>query len=144
MKLPRKVGKERVYLSHAQVNALAENSGSKETLVLTLAYTGLRWGEVTGLLVRDLDALRRRVGVRQNAVAVAVGSKIIVGTPKTHKVRSVAFAAFLSIPLARQCEGKGRESMLFGDGDSYLRSDDATFPEHLTLHDLRHTAATSR
>ena len=154
--LPRRTGKERVYLTHAQVEALADASGSKGTLVRFLAYSGLRWGEATGLLVRDLDSLRRRVNVRQNAVNV--GGQIVVGTPKSHKVRSVPFPAFLSIPLARECEGKGRDSILFGPGLDYLRSPttrdgwfigacnrvratDDTFPAHITLHDLRHTAA---
>ena len=156
IKLPRKIPKARVYLSHDQVQSLADQSGSHGSLVLFLAYSGLRWGEATGLRVRDLDTLRRRVMVRENAVAV--GGKIIVGTPKTHKVRSVAYPTFLAEPLAKLCEGKGRDSILFGDGLNYQRSPDTrdgwftnackrvratdkTFPEHITLHDLRHTAA---
>ena len=51
VKLPRKAGKEKVYLSHEQVELLASSAGDKETLVLFLAYTGLRWGEVTALRV---------------------------------------------------------------------------------------------
>lgn len=40
--LPRKVKKQRVYLSHAQVEALATESKDRARLVRTLAYTGLR------------------------------------------------------------------------------------------------------
>jgi integrase len=156
IRLPRKVGKERVYLSHHQVQALAKQSRDKSTLILVLAYCGLRWGEATGLRVRDLDALKRRLTVRENAVAV--GGKIIVGTPKSHKVRSVPFPAFLSSPLADLADGKEPDSILFGDGENYQRSPDTrdgwfsgackrvrkadpSFPAHLTLHELRHTAA---
>jgi integrase len=42
--------------------------------VLLLAYTGLRWGEATGLRIRDLDMLRRAT-ISENAVEV--GSEIM-------------------------------------------------------------------
>lgn len=153
--LPRKTGKKRVYLSHDQVQLLADNAKDHSALVLFLAYTGLRWGEATGLRVGSLDMLRRRVLVQENAVNVA--GRIIVGTPKSHASRSVPFPEFLSEPLARLCEGKGRDQLVFGDGVSYMRTPDVrdgwyvyakkrsaavdkSFP-NLTLHDLRHTAA---
>ena len=53
--LPRKRGKERHYLSHAQVQLLADESRGNGTLVLFLAYTGLRWGEAVGLRIRSVD-----------------------------------------------------------------------------------------
>ncbi len=65
--LPRKVKKPHVYLTHNQVSLLVEHAGDKSTLVLTLAYTGLRWGEGVGLRVRDLNPLRHRLNVRENA-----------------------------------------------------------------------------
>jgi integrase len=40
--LPRKTGKKRVYLSHDQVKALADHAGDNGTMLLFLAYTGLR------------------------------------------------------------------------------------------------------
>lgn len=152
--LPRKKGKAKVYLSHSQVELFAKSS-SHPTLVHFLAYTGLRWGEATGLRVKHLDALRRRVRVEENAVKV--NGKIHVGTPKTHATRSVPYPPFLAEPLARLCEGKGRESILFGDGISHMviphssrgwfaaavrRAQEAErdFPR-VTPHDLRHTAA---
>lgn len=153
--LPRKTRKKHVYLSHDQVQVLADGAKDKSTLVLVLAYTGLRWGEVTGLRVSDLDMPRRRLTVNENAVNVA--GRIIVGTPKSHKKRSVPFPAFLTEPIAKLCEGKTQDDLLFGDGKSHLRSPDVrdgwfvyakkrakeadpTFP-NLTLHDLRHSAA---
>jgi integrase len=80
-------------------------------LVLLLAYTGLRWGEAIGLRIRDLDMLRRRVTVAENAVQV--GSEIFVGTPKGHKQRTVPLPAFLLPYLARECEGRDRDALLF-------------------------------
>lgn len=154
--LPRKTGKERHYLTHQQVQLLADESRLNGTLVLFLAYTGLRWGEAVRLRMRSVDMLRRRVLVQANAVNVR--GTIIPGTPNSHESRSVPFPAFLAEPLAKQCEGKARDHLVFGNGDAYLPTptpDDgwfygarkracasgAQFPPKLTLHDLRHTAA---
>lgn len=150
--LPRKVSKSKPYLSHAQVQKLADAS-TYPTLVLFLAYTGLRWGEATGLRVKHVDALRRRVSVEENAVMV--GTVIHVGTPKTHETRSVPYPAFLALPIAKLCEGKARDDLLFGDGKLHMRlpnSRDGWFAAavrrvesedmpRVTPHDLRHTAA---
>lgn len=116
--LPRKVSKSKPYLTHSQVAALASAS-AHPVLVTFLAYTGLRWGEATALRVRHVDALRRRVSVEENAVMV--GTVIHVGTPKTHENRSVPYPAFLAVPIARLCEGKGRDDLLFGDGRLHMR-----------------------
>ncbi len=152
--LPRKLKKEHRYLTHQQVQDLAGHSGEHGTLVLVLAYTGLRWGEAIGLRVRDLDMLRRRINVSVNAVEV--GGAIEVGTPKTHKRRSVAFPAFLADYLAAQCDGKQRNDLVFADehGEHLRRTrvsggSRSWFKtalaesglESMTLHDLRHTAA---
>ncbi len=151
--LPRKARKAHVYLSHEQVHALAAAS-KYPALMLTLAYCGIRWGEAVALHVKDLDMLKRRLRIEENAVEV--GAKIEVGTPKNHKRRTVPFPRFLSEPLARQCEGKGREDLLFpGPDGGYLRSARVHEDNHswfagavkragvprITPHDLRHTAA---
>ncbi|MGP9838034.1 site-specific integrase [Arthrobacter sp. 179] len=151
--LPRKVKKAHVYLSHEQVHELAAVS-KYPLLVRTLAYCGLRWGEATGLRVCDVDTGRGRLNIEQNAVAV--GGKIIVGTPKNHRRRSVPFPRFLADGLAAECAGRHREDLVFpGPDGSYLKTarvhDDnfswfasavrkADVPR-ITPHDLRHTAA---
>ncbi len=169
VKLPRKTGKARAYLSHAQVVTLAAEAKHPE-LIVFLAYTGLRWGEATGLRVKHVDVVRRRVNVEENAVEV--GSIIEIGTPKTHEKRQVRYPAFLAETVAGLARGKGREDLLFGDGRLHLRRPKATtgwfnsavrvaqaktdraidaaaargqnvpatFPR-VTPHDLRHTAA---
>jgi integrase len=116
VKLPAATRKRPSYLTHQQVARLATASGDYEALVLTLAYCGLRWGEALGLRIRDLDMLRRRASVAENAVQS--GSRIYTGTPKTHKQREVPLPGFLVTHLARQCAGKERDDLLFpGDGD---------------------------
>jgi integrase len=151
--LPRKGKKAHVYLGHEQIHALASEA-KYPTLVLVLAYCGIRWGEAVGLTVKDLDMLRRRMRIEENAVEV--GNKIVVGTPKNHKRRTVPFPAFLAESLAKQCEGKGRDGLVFaGEDGGYMRSTRVQ-EDHggwfsgavkrsgiprITPHDLRHTAA---
>ncbi|THG29281.1 site-specific integrase [Naasia lichenicola] len=149
--LPRKVTKPHAYLTPQQVSDLSVAAGDHGTLLLVLAYTGLRWGEAVALRVKDLDMLRRRANVTTNAVEV--NNRIEVGTPKSHKRRSVPFPATLAPALAKACEGKAREDLVFaGASGSYLRrakTDAGWFGvavkraglPRMTLHDLRHTAA---
>ncbi|KQV07058.1 site-specific integrase [Leifsonia sp. Root112D2] len=153
--LPRKIKKPHIYLSHEQVQALADESGKHSTLVLLLAYTGLRWGEATGIRIRNIDTRRRRLNVVENAVSVS--GTIHVGTPKSHQSRSVPYPEFLSLPIKELCEQQGdarnRDELLFGDGINHQRQPDARrgwfvyakrrsgVPTSLTIHDLRHTAA---
>ncbi|MGI5188432.1 tyrosine-type recombinase/integrase [Promicromonospora sp. CA-289599] len=156
--LPRKPPKGRTYLTHEQVQQLAEQAGKVgdqcETLVYVLAYCGLRRGEATGLRVRNLDMLRR-LAVEENAVQV--GSVVKVGSPKTHKRRSVPFPGFVTLQLAKRCQGKGRDDIVFQSptepGQHLKRSSSATAKSwfalsvkragipRVTPHDLRHTAA---
>jgi integrase len=153
--LPRKLKGKHKYLTHRQVELLADNAKKQRTLVLFLAYTGLRWGEAVALRVRDLDLERRRVDVHENAVEVS--GTIHVGTPKTGEARSVPFPPFLSSLLSALTETKSSDQLVFGDGLTYLhqpdrrrgwyvgaiarsQTADPEFPR-VTIHDLRHTAA---
>ena len=49
MNLPRVAIAERRYLTHEQVRLLAEECGPHRLVVLFLAYTGLRFGEMAAL-----------------------------------------------------------------------------------------------
>lgn len=71
VKLPPRDHRPRAYLTHEQVWELAGTIDSRyRTLVLFLAYTGLRFGEVAALEIRDIDFLRRRIEVRQQVTEV--------------------------------------------------------------------------
>lgn len=154
IRLPRKQKSSRVYLTHEQVTRLSDEA-AYPSLVLALAYTGLRWGELTGLRVKNVDRERRRLFVEENAVMV--GGHIEVGTPKTHESRSVPYPAFLDDAIEELSKGKRRDAILFGDGVQHMRlpnsvrgwfqgavdrcqAADEDFPR-VTPHDLRHTAA---
>ncbi|MBG6237400.1 integrase [Mycetocola sp. CAN_C7] len=152
--LPRKPKRKHVYLSHQEVHTLADNSRDHSLVVLLLAYTGLRWGELAGLTVSSVDVARGRLKVSQNAVEVA--GVIHVGTPKNHKVRSVPFPSFLIPQLLEQMDCKAGDDLLLPgqDGEHMKRTRVssgskswfktalvASKLEPMTLHDLRHTAA---
>lgn len=150
--LPRKVSREHRYLTHAQLHRLASASGEHETLILLLGYTGLRWGEATALRVKDVDLSRRRLHIVENAVFVR--GEVIVGSPKTHKRRSVPFPAFLIDGLTEAVAGKRSEDLVFpgrfGEHQTTptIRQNSwldkalvtAELPS-MTIHDLRHTTA---
>lgn len=154
---PRKhSSKTRRYLSHEEVIRFAEaaETDMQATLLIVLAYCGLRWGEATGLRVRDVVMLRRRLQI--NRTATEVNGNVVEGLPKTWEKRSVPFPPFLAEPLARLCEGKEPDDLLFADRfGGFLRRPSASNNkrswflsalaqaglERLTPHDLRHTAA---
>lgn len=154
--LPKKAPKPRAYLTHEQVEAVAVACETPEhaLIVRLLAYTGLRWGEMAALQVSSLDMLRRRVQVSRSVVVLKGGVEAFTA-PKTYERRSVPFPKFLAEDLARQCEGRGRDDLLFGDGKvlrvlhsqrSWLRAAIRATPKSLGVpvfspHSLRHTAA---
>ena len=155
VKMPRKGKKKHSYLTPLQVELMAKHSGHHATLIYTLAYTGIRWGEAIGLRVSSLDMLRRRMHIQENAVIL--GAHVHVGSTKSHENRSVPFPRFLADGLAKACEGKTRDQLVFGKGDAHqmrpgsgtgwfweanvaAQLEDPSFPS-ITPHDLRHSAA---
>jgi integrase len=149
--LPRLPQKERRYLDHGQVAALAGACGEYRLLVLTLAYTGLRWGEAAALRVRRVDTMRGRLEVVE--AVTEVNGKLVLGTPKTHQTRSVPVPAFLRNPLTERVAGLDAGALVFpaprggvlrvgnfrrGCFDVAAR---AVGLDRLVPHELRHTAA---
>lgn len=80
------------YLTTTEVGALAAACGDQGDAVTILAFTGLRWPELVGLRVGDIDLTARRLYVRQ--AAPDVEGRIIVGPPKTR-------AAVRTVPLPK-------------------------------------------
>ncbi|MGY0501035.1 site-specific integrase [Nocardia sp. FBN12] len=153
-------------LTHAQVAALAAES-KHPAIVMLLAYSGLRWGEMAALRPRDIDVARRRIHIVRSASKV--NSRTVIGTPKTWERRTVAVPAEvmdLSVPVLK---GKHSTELVWSRPDGQpLRppttthwfggavrrciaastprdedgnaTDSPTFPR-VTAHELRHTAA---
>jgi integrase len=160
---PKKSPKRHVYLTEEDVCRLAEESGRHADLVLTLAFTGLRWGEAIALTVADIEFLKRRISVHRNAVQV--GQEFEVGQTKGKENRMVPVAASVLSRLAVRCEGRSAGDLLFpararhsmggrsATHGGYLKrpSYDSTGwfnraveraqVQTITPHDLRHTCA---
>lgn len=110
VKTPKKSKKPKPYLSHKQVERLAAASRDPDVIRFT-SYTGLRWGEVTGIRVGNVDLTRRRVLIEENAVEV--NGHVQVGTPKTHERRAVVYPAFLDKSVRAAVKGKAADDLLW-------------------------------
>lgn len=152
VELPAIPDPDPVFLTHEQVHQLAAACGPYRLLVLFLAYTGLRWGEMAALRVGRLDLMRRRVYVKESVTLV--NGKQVWGSPKTHEDRQVPIPRFLVDQLATHVAGKAQDDLVFSGGrkGGALRSlvvrraalDNAAAELGLTgfhPHAFRHTAA---
>lgn len=149
--LPRANRAEKRYLDAHQVAGLADAAGAGRLVVLVLAYTGLRWGELAALRVGRVDLLRRRVHIAESVTEVAGG--LDWGLPKSHERRWVPLPRFLVDDLAAHLAGLDPDTLMFpSSAGTPLRvsnarrawfdraAADAGVPG-LTPHELRHTAA---
>lgn len=159
IELPRKQVRKHVYLSADELSRVAMQCGWREPIVLTLGLCGMRWGELVALRVEDVDLQRCRLHIYRSITRLS--SRMVETDPKTHDGRSVMFPLVLRPLLARQCEGRRPSDFLFtapgepldepmGNGWNPTRSDGwfavalrraGVDRGHMTIHDLRHTAA---
>ncbi|PZS13811.1 MAG: site-specific integrase, partial [Pseudonocardiales bacterium] len=167
--LPRPRALEQRYLTHEQVHDLARaaagpvypskhrrlderQSDQYRLIVLFLAYTGVRFGEMAALRVRRIDFLRRRATIAESVTLV--GARQVWGTPKGHERRDVPIPRFLVDQLAERVSGKAPDDLVFSGvrGGGALRTHifrRAAFDRAAEVigipglhpHELRHTAA---
>jgi integrase len=150
-RLPRVVRREPTFLTADQVVALAEAAGRDGLNILTLAFTGLRFGELAALKVRRFDPDRKRLNVVESVTEV--GSELVWTTPKTHQARSVPVPGQLAAALEERCRGKRPDDLIFTSPQGktlrltnwrknvFDPACQAAGIEGLRPHDLRHTAA---
>ncbi len=152
VRLPRIGSADKRFLTHQQVAALALAVGEPFGVVIwVLAYTGLRWGELAGLRVGDVDLERRRIHVQRSMVEVR--GRAVFGTPKSHQRRSVPLPAFLVDRLRRHLSGRSPDDLAFTSrqgavlrnrnfrGQVFDAAAASVGLPGLTPHELRHTAA---
>lgn len=151
--LPPLPHREMRFLDSDELTALVDAIGRDRALVLTAAYTGLRWGELAALEVGadGLDLLRRRIRVTR--ILTEVSGRLKVGPPKTNaSKRTVILPRFLVDELAYHLED-GAKPRVFAapDGGALRRTNwqprtwipavRASVGLPLRFHDLRHTHA---
>lgn len=141
------------YLTAQEVPALAAACGDQGDVVTILAYTGLRWSELVGLRVKDIDLSARRLYVRR--AAPEVEGRIVIGPRKTRAgIRTVPLPQVVVDILKTRIGGRAPdEPAATSPNGAMLRSKNWRRNTHwnqalektdlapLTIHDLRHTYA---
>lgn len=141
------------YLSAQEIQTLATACGDQGDVVTLLAYTGLRWSELVGLRVKDIDLAARRLYVRR--AAPEVEGRIVIGPPKTRAgIRTVPLPQVVVDIFARRIENRMQDDpAVTSPNGKLLRSNNWRRHTHwnkalkktdlapLTIHDLRHTYA---
>lgn len=152
---PAKSQRLHTYLTADQVKLLAAHS-PYPSAIYTLATVGLRWGELAGLQVRDFKPATGQLHI-QRSITIVRGNPII-GPTKSGKPRIVSAPQFVCDMLTEETKSKPGSDYIWSIGGRYLirpkgtkswfassvrkcQQIDNTFPTHLRLHDLRHTAA---
>lgn len=103
---------EKRFLSHDEVELLVEHAGDNKLMLLLMAYTGLRFGEVTALQAQDVDLLRSRLHVRRAWSDVRGHLELV--PPKSGKARQVPLPNLLHDPLMELLGTlQGTDSLLF-------------------------------
>jgi integrase len=113
--LPRVLDSESRYLTDQQVKQLADVVGPEYRLmVLFLAYTGLRWGEMAALRVRRIDFLRRRVLVAGSVTPVK--DVMTFGETKNQERREVPVLCSLIDELSQHVSAMKPNDLVFTGG----------------------------
>ena len=153
--LPRKLRREELFLSPAEVDRLASQVVEEyRTLVYVFAYGALRWGEAIALRRRRVDVLRGNLEVAESLAEV--GGDLHFGPTKNYRNRIVTLPRFLREMLNHQLvtyAAPDPDALLFtASNGSPMRNSNfssnvwrpavqaAALPTGLRVHDLRHTA----
>ena len=139
------------YLTPDEVISLAEQFPEYTTMIVVMAFTGVRFGEATALQVRDVDQLRSRLLI-QRAFSEVRGT-LTIGPPKSGKAREIPLPRFtLDLLTDITTQATKSNDLLFkaakGGPIRYRRwreKFDAAVNragiQDLKPHDLRHTYA---
>lgn len=155
--LPRLPGRRRHrYLTHDQLQDLADECGVYRPLILILGYVGLRWGEAIAL--RPMDVVDGRIHVERSITER--GGQMIVGTPKDHEDREIPVPAIVMDAVLPLMDGPATEEIFTSPRGDQIRLSNfrgrvadgkrwgvflpalerAGLPR-MKIHELRHTAA---
>lgn len=148
--LPTATGREQRFLSADELAAFCGAMPPRlQASAWVLGVAGLRFGEMAALTRDDVDVLRRRIHVRRSVADV--NGRLVTGTPKNGKSRSVAIPATLTGIVNDQMLSHPYDVVFPDTTGSTLRVNN--YRKHVVsacetvgldpirTHDLRHTAA---
>ena len=139
------------FLTLNQLMKVAERAGFYRDVILVLGLCGLRWGELVGLQVKDINVSAGTLTIRRSLVEI--NGKLEESTTKSHRWRIVHLPAILQSVCHRWVFEKNQEDPLFHTQEgTFLRNTNFTrrvfIPalraaevKKIRIHDLRHTAA---
>ena len=139
------------FIALGQLMKVAENSGFYRDVVLVLGLCGLRWGELVGLQVKDLNVSAGTITIRRSLVEI--NGKLEESTTKSHRWRIVHLPEILQTVCHRWVFEKNQDDPLFHTVEgTFLRNTNFTrrifIPallksevKKIRIHDLRHSAA---
>lgn len=154
--MPRKKQSPHRYLTINELYKLADNAGNRHDTILILGLCGMRIGELMALTAGDVDVTGRRISITKNQSIVS-GKKLIVET-KTYQNRVIMYPDVLDDIINAHIANKSQSEPLIG----VIHTDSGDIQEptsvsstmwinkamskagldgHITVHDLRHTAA---
>lgn len=155
---------ERPHATPAQIDRITARIPrfDEQVLVITAAYTGMRWGELTGLARANVHLDTGVLQVDPDVGALhEVRGKLYLGPPKTpDSARQVHLPPFLTDLIRQVLDGHDHDQVFTGAHGGYLRRSNFNRrtwtpavngdPEHhqppilhgMHFHDLRHTHKT--
>lgn len=149
VRLPRTPKREQHFLSASEVSRLVDAAQPEHrTLVLVLAFCGLRWGEAVALRWRRVNG--SKLDIRESASEA--DGKLWFGPTKTYESRSVPLPGFLVDALAHHPNRRPSGLVFTSSRGGPLRGNNwrrrvwhpalerAELPP-IRIHDLRHTCA---
>lgn len=160
IKLPRIPRRKTTTLDGSTLAKLVDALSEYGPMASIGAILGLRWGEVAGLRVSDLDLLNRRIHVVQQLTRTKNGEPV-VSVPKTESsVRTISIPPSLAAELAshlqkRELTAANSDALIFSDPNgqplrysnwrrrTWVPARDVAGVSTLGFHDLRRANATA-
>jgi len=109
--LPKKMKKETKAFTVEQIFEALERMPDYKLFILTLTLTGIRGGEACALRVRDLDFENNLISINKS-VSIVRG-KLVEGSPKNNKARTVPLPDFVKNDLLVHISTKNKNDLLF-------------------------------
>lgn len=157
IRMPRKMSEEMIVLTPNQVHMLAKQVPREYATVTWLLITsGIRWGELAALRPRDIRDNNRLHLSRSYS---KTNSKLVLKDLKNHENRTVIVLPTIHKMIQSEAAGTNRENLIweaprkggplrppssghwFDSAIKRCHALDDSFPQHLPIHSLRHTAA---